>query len=203
MRAGLLLIASASLAACGVGDTGGGGGGDDDNPNGIVCSAAFRTQGSFQPGTPARPIDPETGEPIGGCWPVGVWTFTATPDPEGEAIDVDGDGDPDRCGEVPGTAAPTVEQSYSFRVDRTEDPESDGLVESYAYLGDSPDFVNVKVSQGGGGDCEGIMEFASADRKSWWLFNPTICTSSSCDPATNNIAGTGDFTLYFSPQDGL
>ena len=190
-----LLSTTLFFAACGVGDDSG----PNTNPNRQKCSAAFKTTGSFQAGSPARPIDPATTLPIGGCWPVGVWTFTATVDPDAAVPDLNGDGVGDRCGDS-GTTPPTVEASYSFRVDRMDDPASDGLLESYTYLGSSANFFKVKVSEGGGGDCEGIMEMVSRDAKEWWTFNPNICTSADCIPPSNNIAGAGDYILYLEPQ---
>jgi hypothetical protein len=211
-NAGAYLFASVLLlGACGVGDEGTNSSDPDPNPNRLKCSAALITTGTFQESlTNPRPIDPlgpdgeagtaDDNSPVGGCWPVGTWTFTATIDPAAEVLDITGDGIGDRCGEVPGTQAPALEASYSFSVERTDDPNNDGLVETYTYLGSSPDFFTVKVSEGGSGDCEGIMEFKSADAKEWWTFNPQICTSASCNPVTNTITGSGDFTFYLDSQ---
>lgn len=198
------------FAACGVGDETDDPPGNENNPNGLRCSAAMTTTGSFMEGRP-RPLDPigpdgiegtpdDNTVPLQGCWPVGVWTFTAAIDSTAEVVDIDGDGLGDRCGEVPGTQAPELEASYSFRVDRNEDPDSDGLVDVYTYLGSSAEFFSVKVSEGGGGDCQGIMEFKSADATMWWTFNPNICTSQNCTPPSSNITGSGDFTFYLEPQ---
>lgn len=210
-KAGVYLLASFSLAACGVGDEGGGPI-DTVNQNGIKCSAGIITTGQFveDPANP-RPNDPlgpdgEAGTAddnttkIQGCWPAGTWTFTATIDPAAEVVDVDEDGVGDRCGAVAGTVNPGFEASYSFRVSRIEDPNVGGLRDQYMYLGSSPNFHNVGVSEGGGGDCEGIMEFKSADSKEWWTFNPNICTSLNCQPPSNTITGGGDYTLYIEPQ---
>jgi hypothetical protein len=211
-KAGVSLVSALLFGACGVGDPGTGPDEPDPNPNGIQCSAAIATSGSFQedPANP-RPLDPigpdgEVGTaddntlPIGGCWPVGTWTFTATIDATAPVVDSDGDGEGDRCGEVSGTTVPGLESSYSFRVTRTEDPGAGGLVESYQYLGTSPNFFGIKVSEGGSGDCQGIVEFKSPDSKQWWTFNPTICTSANCVPPSNTIIGSGDFTQYLEPQ---
>jgi hypothetical protein len=197
------------LVGCGVGDEGDDGG-PDNNPNKLRCSAAITTTGTFQEGRP-RPLDPvgpdgiegtadDNTVPIQGCWPVGVWTFTAQIDTSVEVVDITGDGVGDRCGEVSGTETPALEGSYSFRVDRNEDPDSDGLVDVYTYLGSSANFFSIKVSEGGGGDCEGIVEFKSADARQWWTFNPNICTSQNCVPPSNNITGGGDFTFFIDPQ---
>jgi len=213
-KAGACLVTSMLLlGACGVGDEGDGPALGDPNPNRLQCSAAMRTAGSFQESaTNPRPNDPlgpdgEVGTAddnttkIGGCWPVGTWTFTATVDDTVEVIDITGDGAGDRCGELSGTQAPALETNYSFKVDRIDDPDSDGLLETYTYLGASSNFFAVKVSEGGGGDCAGIMEFKSADSKQWWTFNPNICTSANCQPApSSSIVGSGDFTAYLDPQ---
>ncbi|MBA2540699.1 MAG: hypothetical protein H0V17_13760 [Deltaproteobacteria bacterium] len=212
-KAGAFLFASVLLGACGVGDPG-----DttpdpaDPNPNGLRCSAGLRTTGTFTESTTnPRPNDPlgpdgEAGTAddnttkLGGCWPVGTWTFTAAIDDTVQVVDVNGDGAGDRCGEVSGTSPPTLESSYSFKVDRVDDPDSDGLLETYTYLGSSANFFAVKISEGGGGDCEGIMEFKSPDDKQWWTLNPNICTSANCSPASGAITGGGDFTDYLEAQ---
>lgn len=214
-KAGAFLFASMFVVACGVGDEGSNNEPTNPNPNRLKCSAAVTVSGTFQESTTnPRPLDPlgpdgEAGTAddntttIGGCWPVGTWTFTATVDSTSDVVDITGDGVGDRCGEVSGTSPPTFESSYSFKVERTEDPNSDGLVETYQYLGSSPGFVSVHVSEGGGGDCEGIVEFKNSDATQWWTFNPTICTSANCTPASNSIAGSGDFTTYLDPQQDL
>ena len=212
-NAGAYLFASVVLlGACGVGDEGTNPNPSDPNPNAVRCAAAFTVTGTFQENANnPRPLDPigPDGEPgtaddntvpISGCWPVGTWNFTATVDSTADVLDVDGDGVGDRCGEVSGTSVPALEASYSFSVDRVEDPDSDGLLETYMYLGASPNFFSVKVSSGGGGDCEGIVEFKTSDNKQFWTFNPEICTSADCSPATDAITGTGDFTEYLESQ---
>jgi hypothetical protein len=190
---------------------------DPENPNAIRCTSAFKTSGAFNQ-TANRPNvteadDPRFGLPVQGCWPVGTWSFTVTHDAEAEVLDIDGDGIGDRCGEVAGTTVPALEASYSFSVTRTQDPDSDGLLEQYTYNGSSPNFFSVKVSEGGGGDCQGGMEFASADKTQWWSFNPTICTSDEtrpgvpdaqlvCKPWGNRmVLGGGEFTQYLSPRE--
>ncbi|HEU0029561.1 MAG TPA: hypothetical protein VFQ53_02935 [Kofleriaceae bacterium] len=187
-KAGASLISSLLVMAvgCGVGDDDGGGGDPDPNPNRLKCTAAFTLSGTFTEGSPARPV----GQ--GGCWPVGTWTFTATVNNTADVLDITGDGQGDRCGEVSGTTPPTVESSYSFQVNRVEDPSMDGLVESYNYLGSSPDFLRVHVSEGGAGDCEGTMEFVSQDAKQWWIFKP--------DQAGTTINGSGEYNLYLEPR---
>src|SRR5665647_77227 len=98
---------------------------DRDAVAGITCRAHFMLTGSFVEGTPARPTDPDTGMPMTGCWPVGTWTFTAAIDTAATAAETH-----------PCAPAPGVLPSYSFKVDRTEDPNAGGLVESYTWNGD-------------------------------------------------------------------
>jgi hypothetical protein len=209
------------LGACVVGEGDAGdpddiiGPGTPDNPNAVRCSSGFKTTGQFTQSAPRptvnEPGDPRQGEPIQGCWPVGTWTFTVTHDPDAEALDADGDGVGDKCGDVPGTSLPALESSYSFTVTRVEDADAGGVVEQYEYNGSSPNFFSVKVTEGGGGDCQGGMEFASADRTSWWHFNPTICTSDETrgpdEPKVcgawgdRQILGAGEFTQYLAPRE--
>lgn len=184
-KAGAWILFSVMIGACGVGDDGGGG--PDVNPNRIKCTAAFTTQGTWAEGTPVRPPEIPTG-----CWPVGTWNFTAMVDATQEVVDVTGDGVGDRCGEVSGTQAPSVLAGYSFRVDRVDDPASDGWLESYTYLGDMATFFKLGVTEGGVGDCEGALELRSLDKKEYWIFHPA--------ETGITIAGTGEYTLYLDPQ---
>src|SRR6266513_589096 len=75
---GLVLVLAAS--ACGVGGDDKPGDGSDDRFTklGIVCNSMMQLAGSFTPGTPGRPLDLDTNQPITGCWPVGTWTFNVT-----------------------------------------------------------------------------------------------------------------------------
>jgi len=184
-KAGALILFSTLIGACGVGDDGPGG--PDPNPNRFQCTATFTTQGTWTEGAPVRPADVPTG-----CWPVGVWTFTAAIDNTQEAVDITGDGVGDRCGEVTGTSPPTLEASYSFRVDRVDDPNNDGWVESYTYLGNMTNFKGVAVTEGGVGDCEGSLQMVSPDKKELWIFHPA--------ETGTTIVGTGEYSLYIDPQ---
>jgi hypothetical protein len=173
------------LAACGVGDTGGGDTQPDassDDPDialGITCRAAFNLTGTMTPGTPTRPLDPATTQPITGCWPVGTWSFTATVDTTTMQTH-------------PCTTPPTVLPKYEFRVDRTQQTDGSGLVESYTYLGDMAMLGHLKVSEGGGGECEAGLELWSIDNKMFWNMKP--------DLTQTTIAGHGDFAVYKDAQ---
>jgi hypothetical protein len=178
-RVGLSLL-FATWTACSVGggggpDTGGPGTGSEDHNMtlGIVCNSAFKITGTFTAGTPGRPTDETTGEPITGCWPIGTWTFTASVDTENN-----------EC-----TPAPTVLAGYSFRVDGMDD--GDGIVRSYMNLGALGDLqYHLSVSSNGQG-CEGNFEIGSADGKQYWNLQPVLPNDA---PAM--IAGHGDYSLY-------
>jgi len=190
----LLFATLAAATACSVGGGGGGGGADansgagSDDPNtknGIVCNSAFTITGTFTPGTPGRPIDPDTQLPITGCWPVGTWTFTAAVD----TAWVDPTGA--KC-----PTSPTVLPSYSFRVDRTD--EGTGLVESYTNLTTLNGLqAHIAVSSNGQG-CEGNFEMGSADGKDFWNMQPTLLNPAAGGAPLTALGGTGDYSEYKS-----
>lgn len=182
IRCASISLTLATLMACSVGEDGGGGGGgsgsgtgsdDRDMTLGIVCNSEFKITGSFAPGMPGRPIDETTMEPIGGCWPIGTWTFTAAVDP-----------DANEC-----TPAPTVQASYSFRVDGMDD--GDGIVRSYTNLGSLGNLQYHLAVSGNGQGCEGNFEVGSADGKQYWNLQPLVPND-----APTMIAGKGEYALY-------
>jgi hypothetical protein len=176
--ASLLFTTLAATTACGVGDDPGvapGAGSDDRTKLGIVCSAAFTITGTFAPGTPTRPIDPDTMLPITGCWPVGTWTFTA------------------KVASNECATPPAVLPSYSFRVDRAEGADMQGLTETYANLTTVGAMTShLKVSSNGQG-CEGNLELGSPDGKEYWAMKPVLLKT-----ATTTLVGQGDYDLYNS-----
>lgn len=202
-RVGACIFVSLLAVGCGVGN-------DDleetpTNPNGLTCSDAFKISGTFAPGTPARPIDMDTGAPITGCWPVGTWTFTVTRDPGADnVLDLTGDGAPDRCGEVAKTTAPTIDASYAFTVKReyVVEPTEEGYIESYQMTGAVEDAQQIrwngkvlhrlKVTEGGGGECEGGVEIYSADGLNYWNLKPALTGTT--------LSGFGDYAAYEKSQ---
>lgn len=173
----------------------------DPNPLAMACTDGFKVTGTFTASTP-RPADVE------GCWPAGTWTFQLALDPtDDQILDITGDQLPDRCGRVAGTTAATFESSYSFTVTRTDD--GDGYVDSYAMAGGSfaskcanddgsptsgACVFRLKVSEGGGGECEGGLEIYSADRTEHWNLKPSQTTGVTA------LTGQGEYTKYTSPQ---
>jgi hypothetical protein len=175
----------ATTTACSVGaddaGTGGPGTGSDDHNMtlGILCNSGFKITGTFAPGTPARPIDPDTSLPAKGCWPVGTWTFTATVDSA-----------TNEC-----AAPPAVLPSYSFRVDRMDDGIS-GLVESRTSLTDAGNMTShIAVSETGQG-CEASFELGSADGKDYWNMRPLLLNAPDGMPPSTTLAGSGDYAEY-------
>ncbi len=170
---------------------------DIDNPLGIACTDSFQVQGTFTAGTPAKPAD------VGGCWPVGTWSFSASLHPSDEGVrDITGDQLPDRCGKFGGTQPATTESNYAFVVSRTDAGE--GWVDSYAMNGTTfgadcsaagACIFRLKVSEGGGGECEGGLEIYSADRKEHWNFKPNQSTSST------TLTGFGEYTKFTVAQN--
>jgi hypothetical protein len=167
----------ASLGACTVDDGGPADTDDPDEAKGIVCNSQLAITGTFAAEDPLRPAEVPTG-----CWPVGVWTFTASVDNQTEISH--------RC-----ETAPALLPEYKFRVIRKEslnpttgEPDGTGLVETYQYLTDPSSHWRLGVSEGGGGQCEGGLEITSADGKSYWNFKPMLTNST--------IDGFGEFSLY-------
>lgn len=221
-KAGAFLVCAMFAAACGVGDEGEDIVPIDPNPLKAVCNAAFKTTGTFQQNGPAiddngTPADTSDDIEIAGCFPIGTWTFTATVDTEAEVPDINGDGVGDRCGEN-GTAAPQLPPSFEFRVDRVDSPDGTGKVDKYfakcggEYFNLSDDtnndgtpdglagcnaklgftMVRLKVSEGGGGQCEGIIEFMDTTRKKAYNLHPAQTGAT--------LSGFGEYTEFLEEQ---
>lgn len=177
------LFAVMATAACSVGNDdgagpGAGSGSDDrDTKLGILCNASFKLTGTFTPGTPGRPLDPETNTPVTGCWPVGKWEFTAVVSDN-------------ECAKPPAVLA-----KYSFQVDRM-DNGVDGLTESYTNLSTLGDIkAHIAVSSNGQG-CEGSFELGSADGKDYWNMQPTLLNTPEGMPPSTALSGSGDYSEY-------
>lgn len=190
-RAGAFIAIAILGAACGVGD-------EEDlvpvdpNPAKMVCTDSFKITGTFTAGTPMRDADSPTG-----CWPVGTWTFTVALDPtDDNVLDITGDQKPDRCGAVSGTRAATFDASYNLVVTRVDD--GDGWVDTLAINGaaggrwNGKTVYRLKVTEGGGGECEGGIELYSPDSLEYWNMKPSL--------AGTVLSGFGDYALYEEPQ---
>jgi len=172
-KVGALILLGLSVGACGVGDedytppeT------DDRNEKlGIVCDAVFNITGTFvEAATPARPAE----DP--GCWPVGTWTFTAS------LADNTCPAGPD------GTSTVTVLPRYQFTVARAEGADMQGWADTYTWAGDLSAVRRLKVTAGGGGDCEGGVELFSPDGTEFWNMKPT--------QVGGVLSGVGEYAKY-------
>lgn len=187
--ASLLFALMTATAACGVGGDDGMKTPPQPDPinDGVVCNAHFTVAGTFAPGITPRPIDPDTGMTITGCWPVGTWTFTATVDNTGLAPLP---GDPPVCATAPNVVP------YSFKVERT--PATDGGTDTVQMITNLTSLtasaavqVHVSMSSDGQG-CEGSLEMGTADGLKYWNMKPTL----SKDPAARTLAGVGDYSEF-------
>lgn len=166
-KVGALILLGLSVGACGVGD-------EDTTPPdtddrneklGIVCDATFNITGTFVTGTPARPAEVPTG-----CWPVGTWTFTAS------------------IADNACPTAPAILPSYRFTVGRIEGADMQGWVDTYSWAGDPASVRRLKVTEGGGGDCEGGLELFSADGTEFWNMKPA--------QEGGVLSGVGEYSKY-------
>lgn len=171
-----------SAASCGVGSDKPAF--DPDNPNYYACSSGYTLTGTFAAAAPARPAD------VGGCWGVGTWTFTAAIDPAYTAVDITGDGQPDKCAD---SAMPTLAASYSFSVTRVMGER--GWDEVVTFNGEVSQLHRLKVSEGGGRECEGGLELYLPGDVDFLNFKPNQSTDSTV------IDGRGDFVRYSFPQE--
>ena len=165
-QAGAWLLATIALGACGVG--GASPDGADRNAQlGIVCNASFKTQGTFAIGSP---------QPAGvqGCWPIGVWTFTATMN----------------TNECP--TAPALQAQYQFKAEEIPDNNGDP-VQTFTYLTEPAAHYRLKVSSGGGGLCEGGLQIYSPDGLQFWNMKPSL-------NADGSLTGFGEYSLYKTDQ---
>jgi len=139
--------------------------------NGRICTMSMTVSGSFMETTAAPPN--ADGSPYTGCWPIGVWTFTAT------------------RGTTDCTTQPTLLPQYQFK---GEQVLVDGdYVEQFTYMTDPTIRNRVKVSQGGDGLCEGELNLFSADGKEVWIIKPELY-------ADKHLGGDGEYSLYGSDQ---
>jgi len=140
---------------------------------GRVCTAQYAVTGSFQQTMP-RPVNPEDGTTLTGCWPIGVWTFQV----QQEQTD---------CSPAPG-----ILPQYQFRVEERLD--ADGIqYQVTTYMTDPTARNRVKVSQGGDGLCEGELNLFSTDGKEVWILKPELY-------ADNHLGGDGEYSLHKSDQ---
>lgn len=181
-KCGTVLLLVLSAGACGVGD-------DLDPPNTPeprLCTANLGITGNFTVGAMVPDdVNNDTGEPPGdgmpdftGCWPTGTWSWTMS------VTD-------NTC-----ATAPTPEPTYSFRTDYT--PDANGEPQ-YVYTLLAPALTEgyrLKVSSGGGGLCEGILEVFSPDGLATWNLHATLDSFNMSGP----LGGQGEYAEWREPQ---
>jgi hypothetical protein len=177
-----LLVSLAPLTACGVGDDGG----LPSTPEPRICSANLAITGNFTIGAmvPDK-VNNTTNEPPGdgqpdftGCWPTGTWTWTlAVAD--------------SNC-----ATPPTPEASYSFRTDYVPDAGGEPQYEHTLLAPQLTTNYRLKVSSGGGGLCEGILEIYSQDGKESWILHPALDVFNQSGPLT----GVGEYAIWKEAQ---
>ncbi len=176
---GLLLSSLLFIGACGVGDE------ETNTPDERLCDATLSITGSFTMSEPAPDlVNNDTNMPPGdglpdftGCWPTGTWAFTA---------------------KVESTSCSTTPQqpTTEYRFTTTYSQGSDGAGGQYDYQLVSPALsageYRLKVSSGGGGLCEGVMELYLDGAKKAWLLHPALNVFNQSGPLT----GVGEYGEY-------
>jgi hypothetical protein len=139
---------------------------------GRVCTMDMKVTGSFSPSMAAPPN--EDGTPYEGCWPIGVWTFTA------------------QRGTTDCDTQPTLLSQYQFKVDQRTDSDGNPY-QVNTYMTDPSARNRIRVSQGGDGLCEGELNLFSADGKEVWIIKPELYID-------NHLGGSGEYSLHKSDQ---
>jgi hypothetical protein len=165
-------------AGSGGGSAGGGGsgsgndGGTSTSDGGSIvlgnqlCEATLSIAGTFVQG------DPPPSDLGGGCWPDGLWTFTATM--------TDNGGCP---------TLPTIPPQFQYKV-----VQDDDFNDTITYLTDPTNiFTPSSISGGDGALCVGEFIIYSSDGKSIFNLRPAL-------QADNSLDGQGDWRLYDSDQ---
>jgi hypothetical protein len=141
----------------------------------IQCESTLTIQGTWSATAPLR--DGSTA----GCWPVGMWTFTAAVAANPEVPD------DKRC---EGENAPQFGTSYGLQVVRTDG--GDGWTDSYAYQGNREihEPYRYKVTEIGGGECQAAIELYDETGQKSWNLKPVL------SPTGTTLTGAGEFRVY-------
>lgn len=182
MRTTGLLLSLIFLGACGVGDE------ETNTPDERLCNAQLSITGTFTMSQPAPDlVNNDTNEPPGdgqpdftGCWPTGMWKFTASIDST-------------TC------ATPPTQPAQEYQFVTTYMQGSDGAGGEYDYQLVAPSLqageYRLKVSSGGGGLCEGVMELYLDGAKKAWLLHPALNVFNQSGPLT----GIGEYGEFDEP----
>lgn len=144
--------------------------------NNLSCQTELSTSGTFTQNTPP-PFERGGGGGLSrpDCWPDGVWTFSATVTKDDASC------------------MPNLMSQYQFQV-TVDQNRTTGDQYTYSYLNDpSYMFVRMKVSGGGGGQCDGDLEVFSTDGKS--VLNMHVALQPD-----NSLNGLGTYSQYTVSQ---
>jgi hypothetical protein len=139
---------------------------------GRTCTMDMTVTGSFAQ-TKAPPIH-EDGTPYTGCWPIGVWTFSA------------------QAGQTDCSTPGQLLTQYQFKVEERLDSDAQPY-QVNTYMTDPSVRHRVKVSQGGNGLCTGELNLFSTDGKEVWIIKPALY-------AAGNLGGEGEYAQYTTDQ---
>ena len=179
---GLLLSSLLFVGACGVGDE------ETSTPDERLCTAELSISGNFMMSAPAPDevnndtnLPPGDGMPdITGCWPTGTWAFSASI-------------------ESTTCSSPPVQPATEYRFTTTYAQGMDGQGGEFNYTLVSPSLATgeyrLKVSSGGGGECEGVMELYLDGAKKAWILHPALGVFNSSGPLT----GVGEYGEFAEP----
>jgi hypothetical protein len=146
---------------------GGGGGGSAGAPLGnLLCTATLSITGTYVQG------NPPPSDLGGGCWPDGMWTFTATV--------TDGGG----C-----KSPPTLASQYQVKV-----VQDDNFDDTITFVTDPSNmYTHLQVDAAGGGLCTGIFTWVSDDGFTIFTMQPSL-------QSDNSLNGHGQYEMYDADQ---
>jgi hypothetical protein len=155
----------------GAGGSGGGGAGGGGGTTGApigneLCRATLSITGTYVQGN-APPAD--LG---GGCWPDGMWTFSATVTDSGNCAN-----------------PPTLAAQYQVQV-----VQDDNFDDTITFVSDPTNmFTHMQINAAGGGICTGIFQWVSDDGFTVYEMHPSL-------QADNSLVGNGQYSMYDADQ---
>jgi hypothetical protein len=173
------LLFGTTFAACTAGDEPN----TNPNPNGRNCTASLSVRGSF---VPDNTVPMPTG--YAGCWPEGMWTFTASVDNSD-------------CKDTPMLA-----NQYQFKAVGSLDDAGDPVVKDFNLITPDPstfyyaptmkNWVVIKVSELGNAICEGEVDlYLPPDGKTMWSFRPDLQQA-----VNTSLTGQGEYAEFTTNQ---
>lgn len=170
------------IGACGVGDE------ETNTPDERLCSAELAITGTFTMSQPAPDVvnndtnlPPGDGMPdVTGCWPTGMWVFSASIEST-------------TCSTQP--MQPATE--YRFTTTYAQGADGQGGEFTHALVAPALEMgqYRLKVTSGGGGECEGVMELYLDGAKKAWILHPALGVFNTSGPLT----GVGEYGEFSEP----